>query len=586
MSRLTKEKITSLLNENRLRYATFKISLIYLLCGFIWIYFSERITYLFFCSGNNLLTANMYKGYIFIIITSFILYFLMKKFLSIIILREKELKNSNMELEAYIQQLAISKEKLRIQYKKICKDEQQLIKSEEKNRAIIKAMPDTLFIINFEGILMDYEVNEENILVNNKEELIGKTIDEIMPREVAELAYKNLELVIKSGNLCSFECKLINENIVKYYECRMVIKGKDEVLAIVRNITRSKELERNLEYLSYNDQLTGVKSRRFYEEELKRLDVKENLPLTIVLGDANGLKLINDSFGHIAGDELIHKIAEIIEKECRPNDVVARLGGDEFVILLPNTDADETEKIIKSINKSAVKEKVQNLDVSISFGYETKRHEEEDIQDVFRKAENYMYKRKLFESSCTRGKTIETIINTLNEKNKREEQHSVRVSELCKKMGEVLELPERKIHELKTAGLLHDIGKIAIEESILNKAGKLDHEELKEIKRHPEIGYRILSTVNELSEIAEYVLLHHEKWNGEGYPKELKGEAIPLESRIIAIADVYDAIISDRSYRKALSKEFAVEEIKRNAGIQFDPYLVNVFIEKVLAQGK
>ncbi len=582
MFKLTKEKINLLLNENKLRSESIKICLVYLMCGFAWIYFSEKITYLFFRSEDNLLIANMYKGFVFIIVTSCILYLLMKKFWKIIFLREKELKDNNITLEAYVEKLAASKEKLRIQYKKICKDEQRLIKSEEKNRAIIKAMPDTLFIINFEGILMDYEVNEENILLNDKEEFIGKTIAEIMPREVAEIAYKNLELVIESGNLCSFECKLINENIVKYYECRMVIKGENEVLAIVRNITRSKELEKSLEYLSYNDQLTGVKSRRFYEEELKRLDVKENLPLTIVLGDANGLKLINDSFGHIAGDELIHKIAEIIEKECRAEDVVARLGGDEFVILLPNTDADETEKIIKNINKSALKEKVQNLDVSISFGYETKRYEEEDIQDIFRKAENYMYKRKLFESSCTRGKTIETIINTLNEKNKREEQHSVRVSELCRKMGEVLELPERKIHELKTAGLLHDIGKIAIEESILNKTGKLDNEEFKEIKRHPEIGYRILSTVNELSEIAEYVLLHHEKWNGEGYPKKLKGEDIPLESRIIAIADVYDAIISDRSYRKALSKEFAIEEIKRNADIQFDPRLVNVFIDKVL----
>ena len=582
MLKLTKEKINLLLNENKLRNESIKICLAYLICGFAWIYFSEKITHLFFRSEDNLLIANMYKGFVFIIVTSCILYLLMKKFWKIIFLREKELKDNNITLESYIEKLAASKEKLRIQYKKICKDEQRLIKSEEKNRAIIKAMPDTLFIINFEGILMDYEVNEENILLNDKEEFIGKTIAEIMPREVAEIAYKNLELVIESGNLCSFECKLIDENIVKYYECRMVIKGENEVLAIVRNITRSKELEKSLEYLSYNDQLTGVKSRRFYEEELKRLDVKENLPLTIVLGDANGLKLINDSFGHIAGDELIHKIAEIIEKECRAEDVVARLGGDEFVILLPNTDADETEKIIKNINKSALKEKVQNLDVSISFGYETKRYEEEDIQDIFRKAENYMYKRKLFESSCTRGKTIETIINTLNEKNKREEQHSVRVSELCRKMGEVLELPERKIHELKTAGLLHDIGKIAIEESILNKTGKLDNEEFKEIKRHPEIGYRILSTVNELSEIAEYVLLHHEKWNGEGYPKKLKGEDIPLESRIIAIADVYDAIISDRSYRKALSKEFAIEEIKRNADIQFDPRLVNVFIDKVL----
>jgi putative nucleotidyltransferase with HDIG domain len=182
-----------------------------------------------------------------------------------------------------------------------------------------------------------------------------------------------------------------------------------------------------------------------------------------------------------------------------------------------------------------------------------------------------------------RGKTVKTIINTLNEKNKREEQHSFRVSQLCERMGESLGLTERKIHELKIAGLLHDIGKIAIEENILNKPGKLTNDEFKEIKRHPEIGYRILSTVNEMSEIAEYVLLHHEMWNGTGYPKGLKGENIPIESRIIAIADAYDAMTSERSYRNALPEEFAIGELQRNSGIQFDSQLVNVFIEKVLA---
>ncbi|UYZ38898.1 HD domain-containing protein [Clostridium beijerinckii] len=267
---------------------------------------------------------------------------------------------------------------------------------------------------------------------------------------------------------------------------------------------------------------------------------------------------------------------------CRSHDVVIRLGGDEFVILLPKTDTYEAEKIVENINNLAKKEKIQGLDISISFGYETKCHEDEMIQEIFIKAEDYMYKRKLFESSNMRGKTIDTIINTLNEKNKREEQHSVRVAELCELMGKNIGLPKRKIQELKNAGLLHDIGKIAIEENILNKPGRLTEDEYNEIKRHPEIGYRILSTVNEMSEIAKYVLSHHEMWNGEGYPKGIKDIDIPFESRIISIVDAYDAMTSERPYRKALSEEFAIEELKRNSGIQFDPELVNLFIEKVL----
>jgi len=193
-----------------------------------------------------------------------------------------------------------------------------------------------------------------------------------------------------------------------------------------------------------------------------------------------------------------------------------------------------------------------------------------------------MYKKKLFESPSMRGKRLKAIINALYEKDKREEQHSRGVSALCESMGKALCLPEKEIETLKTVGLLHDIGKIAIEESIFNKPGKLTEDEWKEIKRHPEIGYRLLNTVNDMSVMAGYVLSHHEKWDGSGYPKGLKGEEIPLQSRIVAVADTYDAMTSERSYRNALPETTALEELRKNAGLQFDPELVRIFIEKVL----
>ncbi len=203
----------------------------------------------------------------------------------------------------------------------------------------------------------------------------------------------------------------------------------------------------------------------------------------------------------------------------------------------------------------SLSEKVGFVDISISFGYKTKKNEKEKIEDIFKDAEDNMYKKKLFEGPSMRGKTIKAIINTLHEKNQGEEEHSSRVSELCKTMGEALGMHEYENEELKSAGLLHDIGKIAIDEKLLNKVGKLTDDEWEEIKRHPEIGYRILNTVNDMADIAMCVLSHHERWDGKGYPKGLKGNEIPIMSRIIAIADAYDVMTSERSYKSAIPKE-------------------------------
>ena len=355
-------------------------------------------------------------------------------------------------------------------------------------------------------------------------------------------------------------------------------------IGIIRDITDKIEKRQRIEYLSFHDQLTGLYNRRFYEEELKRLSTDRNLPLTLVIADVNGLKLTNDAFGHAAGDNLLRKLASILKEVCRQDDIVARIGGDEFILLLPRTDAVEAERIIHRISQAILREKKELVILSASFGWATKTTAGREMQDVFKEAEDNMYRNKLSESDSVRNNTIHLIVRTLNEKNAREEMHSSRVSEICRSIGQAMALNPHEINGLKTMGLLHDIGKIGIDEKVLNKEGELTEEEWREMKRHSEIGFRILGAVTDFSHLARAVLEHHERWDGSGYPKGLKEREICLEARILAVADAYDAMTQGRPYRKEMSPADAVAELERQAGRQYDPVIVRLFVEKVMAE--
>ncbi|MBC8059475.1 MAG: diguanylate cyclase [Clostridiaceae bacterium] len=467
--------------------------------------------------------------------------------------------------------------------------EDELYHEKTLTDAIFHSVPGMIYLYDDKNKLVRWNKKHEDITGYSSEELSKMSLldwykgDEKSQKAVLEGISRAIE-----GGFGDAEAQLQKKDGTKvsmYFTASTLdLEGKKYFAGIAVDIMERKKKEEEIFFLSYHDQLTGLYNRRFYEEELMRLDTVKSLPLTIVMGDVNGLKLINDSFGHVMGDKLLKKVAEVMTKGCRVDDIIARLAGDEFVIILPKTDAFEAEQVIKRITDLSLNEKVGSINISISFGYDTKDNEEEKIEEIFKNAEDNMYKKKLFEGPSMRGKAIKAIISTLHEKNKREEQHSYRVSELCKSMGVALGLTENENEELKSVGLLHDIGKIGIDENILNKTSELTEEEYKEIHRHPEIGYRLLKTVSNMSDKANYILYHHERWDGKGYPKGLKGDKIPFVSRIIAIADAYDEMTSGNNYLGALSKKVAIEKLQENAGIAFDPYLVSVFIEKVLGR--
>jgi diguanylate cyclase (GGDEF)-like protein/putative nucleotidyltransferase with HDIG domain len=343
------------------------------------------------------------------------------------------------------------------------------------------------------------------------------------------------------------------------------------------DITERKKTEERINYLRNHDTLTGLYNRSWLNEELIRINKQKNLPVSVVFGDVNGLKLTNDIFGHSAGDELLKKSADILKRVCGDLDTVARVGGDEVLILLPKTDSEKAEKIIAQIRTEFSKTQVAAIKCSISLGYDTKTEPEQDIERIMENAENKMYKEKTINRKSINTTMVNTIIASLHSRSLRERMHSLNVSELCEKIASAMELSETEVRRAKDAGFLHDIGKIVLPESLITQKPKLTAEEKRELQQHSVIGYRILNLFDNTLDLAEGVYSHHEAWNGSGYPKGIKEKEIPIISRIIAVAEAYDSF-TNNTRGEPLSKQEALTKLRERAGSKLDPRVVEALI--------
>lgn len=351
------------------------------------------------------------------------------------------------------------------------------------------------------------------------------------------------------------------------------------LICVVRDITNRKEAEKKIRRLSFHDEVTDLYNRFYFEEELKRLDTKRQLPLSLIVGDMNGLKLVNDAFGHTRGDRRLKQMADVLKSCCREEDIIARWGGDEFAIILTQAGQTVADGVCKRIERACKKSGDGEIALSIALGTATKTDKEQDIKEVFDQAEDRMYRKKLVESPQAKRDMISSLEQSLLRKNYEAEEHAERLENLAVKFGQKLGLSSSTLDKLALLASLHDIGKVAIDDKIINKKCELSQEEWMEIKKHPEIGYRIAQASDDLTPIAEAILAHHEWWDGTGYPRGLQGKEIPLIARVIAIIDAYDVMTHGRPYKEAVSHEEAIEELREYSGIQFDPYLTDKFIE-------
>lgn len=467
--------------------------------------------------------------------------------------------------------------------------EDALMRSEEKYRFLTENTSDVIWIYNLSKDAFEYVSPAIKQLIGcSPHEIYEKPLEELLGGETKAKFLEAIKLrseLFLSENISDMcymdevqhfhkEGHLLWTEISSKY--RSNLQGEVEIIGVSRNVEERKQQESKVLYLSYYDQLTGLNNRRYYEEQLQFLLEKEMLPLTLIVADVNGLKLTNDAFGHVAGDQLLIKVSQELKKALRKNDILARIGGDEFVFVLPDTDAVEAKLFIEGLKMQFEKLQMGEIMVSVSFGFETKTEKDQNIEEVFSRAEDFMYKRKLTESRSMKSMTFKKILQKLHKVFPDHKSHSQLLSRLVKDFAKSMNFSDAEIQDIGMLALVHDVGKVNLPEGVLAEGGMPFAPHSKEYKRHPEIGYQILRSTPEFSHLADFVLCHHECYDGTGYPRHIKGELIPLQSRMLAIVDSYILLTHDPHHMQSIE---ALEEIRSKSGTYFDPELVTRFTE-------
>lgn len=468
-----------------------------------------------------------------------------------------------------------------------------LFSERELLKQTLRSIGDGLITTDKESNIVMINPPAERMTGWKRSDAVGKALERVFvqqsPKTQEEL--KNpAEQVMKTGEMYrthahtlliskSGEAIPIEKNVAPI----MDEKGKTNgVVLVFRDYTEKKKEEEKIRYLSYYDQLTGIPNRRYFEEELIKVNTSHNLPITLVMLDLNGLKLINDALGHKEGDLALLKAGQIIRDTCYGEMIAARIGGDEFALILPGVEKKEAEKIVNEIQQRIAAEKIRFLKLSASIGWATRSDEKESMDAVFKLAEDRMYQQKLIDSKRMHRHTIDLLLETLYNNHPFEKKCAEKIAILSKKIAISLELDQETVKAIHQAAFMHDLGKIALDPEAMAINASTISEEKKIQERHPEIGYQILRSTQEYLVVADYVLGHHEHWDGTGYPRKQSGNEIPLGSRVIAVAEAWVHLMNPTSTGHPYSHREAIDVLKQMAGKRLDPQLTKTFLEKVL----
>lgn len=432
----------------------------------------------------------------------------------------------------------------------------------------------------------------------SKNDMLGKKLYKIIDTNKREIfkQYFSLDKKIKKP---AFDIQIVTKDgqhkviLINIYP--NIVNETDDYIGWVitaDDITEQKKAEKNMRYFVFHDSLTGLYNRAYFDEQMARMnkDLKRFSPLSIISIDLDGLKIINDTCGHEAGDVALKKAADIISSVFRKTDVVARIGGDEFCIILPDTSyevaASKKAVLLSMIDEYNAKCENNSIPISISIGVAAIQNiNDETIYDIYQLADSDMYKDKMGNLSICEDRIVPMIEYILKKKQIMDESRLNRLITLVNMMGDELDLPEEIIDNLIMLSKIHDVGKAAIPVEEFIDISPLVEEKYEVLKNHSQIGYNIILRNSQLTNMARLVLHHHENWDGTGYPSGLKGYDIPIECRILSIIEEYDTLMNPFGSELPLTKEKALENIKKEAGTKFDPILVQRFVDVMETKG-
>lgn len=416
----------------------------------------------------------------------------------------------------------------------------------------------------------------------------------------------------------------INEIGENFNSLMWVVKEREDELSKARdklqqNYAELERLHEQVKEASITDALTGLRNHGHFQERLAEeveRTVRYDRQLSLIMLDLDYFKLINDRHGHQMGDRVLEGLGRFLREELRNVDCVARYGGEEFVIIMPETAGPDAvavaERLRLKVGDVAEFAGLNQEPVAASFGVADLPACAGDKESLIAAADSALlfakskgrnrvaYFRELSETDLGERdldslnmrlegaslKTICSLAEAVDARDRYTGAESQRFAVIARHIAARLELSDEQAESLSLATTLHDIGKIGVPDSVLNKKDKLSPDEVNLVQQHPKIGKRIVREAQQINELVTAILYHHERWDGSGYPEKLTGEEIPLLARIVGIFDAYRAMTTDRPYRKALDERTALRELRDGAGSQFDPELVRLFIEVLEDSGE